>query len=77
MAMDKHNGHFERGHGRPDCLAGQPVACGVHGDADPGGGRQTRNRISGHGRRIGPAGAVPGVAARKITEIAWLAVETA
>jgi hypothetical protein len=44
--MDKHNGHVERGHGhmrgsgrrprghdgRPDCRAGQLVAC----DADPG-----------------------------------------
>jgi hypothetical protein len=45
MAMDKHNGHFERGHG--------------------------------HGHRISPAGATVEVAARKIAEIIWLAVEAA
>lgn len=94
MAMDKHNGHVERGHGHTGCRmrgsgrsprrhdgrsdrrAGQPVVCGVHGDADPS-GRQTPNLISGHGRRISPAGATLEVAARKIAEIARLAVEAA
>jgi hypothetical protein len=49
----------------------------VHGDADPGDDRQTRNLISGHGRRISPAGATLEGAARKIAEIARLAVEAA
>ena len=74
------SGHGPRSHdGGPDGRAGQPVVCGVHGDADTGRGRQNRIEfaISGHDCPIGPADAARGVAAGKIARIVRPAVDEA